>query len=347
MEAKSGLYGYEKVEILGQPTPFELLANISADMGVAIYCKRDDITPLASGGNKLRKLEYLVKDAMNKGATMLITEGGAQTNHGRLTAAAAAKFGLKCAIITQEKYPGEISANLLLDGMMDCPVYFTRDIVKGREALIRKYAAKGEKVYYIPMGGSNEIGMLGYVECARELEEQTKGTKAEGAPVYVTIGSMGTYMGLLIGFNDINSKHHVRGVNVLPYGTAGKEEESLRKALSDYYMRISAFYGAKASRPDPKVFDIDCAHVYGGYNKPSDVVRKAIYYMARREGIILDPCYTGKTFCGLLDDIRTGKIAKGSSVIFIHTGGLPGIYTGHHRVEFEKELMPYMRIEEV
>ncbi len=347
MKAEEKLYGYSKVDILQGPTPLELLANVSKDLGVNVYCKRDDLTPLAAGGNKLRKLEYLVKDALNKGATMLITEGGAQTNHGRLTAAAAAKFGLKCAIITQDRYPGEISANLLLDGMMGCPVYFTRDINKGREVLVRKYAAAGEKVYYIPMGGSNEIGMLGYVECAHELDKQSKGTKAEGAPVYVTIGSMGTYMGLLIGFGDIRSKHRVKGVSVLPYGTAGKEEASLRKALSDYYMRICAFYGAKADTPDPKVFDIDCAHVYGGYNKPSEEVRKAIYYMAHREGIILDPCYTGKTFCALLDDVRTGKLPKGSSVIFIHTGGLPGIYTGHHRVEFEKELMPFMRADEV
>lgn len=341
------LYGYDKVDILHGPTPLEKLENVSRDLGVNIYIKRDDITPLAAGGNKLRKLEYLVRDALNKGATMLITEGGAQTNHGRLTAAAAAKFGLKCAIITQDKYPGEISANLLLDGMMGCPVYFTRDLAKGRDALIKKYSAAGEKVYYIPMGGSNEIGMLGYVECAHEIEKQAKGTDLKEAPVYVTIGSMGTYMGLLIGFRDSGSKRRLKGVSVLPYGTAGKEAECLRRALADYYKRICAFYGAEVREPDPKVFDIDTAHIYGGYNKPSDTVRRAIYYLAGREGIILDPCYTGKTFCALLDDIRTGAVPKGSNVIFIHTGGLPGIYTGHHRTEFEKELMPYMRSDEV
>ena len=160
------LFGHEKVEILHLPTPLEHLNNVSEDLGINVYCKRDDLTNLATGGNKLRKLEYFLKDAQDKGATMLITEGGAQTNHGRLTAAVAAKFGLKCAIITADEYPGEISANLLLDGMLGCPVYFVKDMETGKRAVIDKYTAEGEKVYYVTMGGSNEIGMLGYVECA-------------------------------------------------------------------------------------------------------------------------------------------------------------------------------------
>ena len=132
------IFGHDKIEILHLPTPLEHLKNVSDDLGINVYCKRDDLTNLATGGNKLRKLEYFLKDAMDKGATMLITEGGAQTNHGRLTAAVAAKYGMKCAIITADEYPGEISANLLLDGMMGCPVYFVSEMETGRQAVIDK-----------------------------------------------------------------------------------------------------------------------------------------------------------------------------------------------------------------
>ena len=150
------LFGHEKIEILHLPTPLEHLANVSEDLGVNVWCKRDDLTNLATGGNKLRKLGYFLKDALDQGATMLITEGGAQTNHGRLTAAVAAKYGLKSAIITADGYPGEISANLLLDGMLGCNVHFVKNMETGRKKIIERYEAEGEKVYYVPMGGSNE-----------------------------------------------------------------------------------------------------------------------------------------------------------------------------------------------
>ena len=346
------ILGREKIEMLNLPTPLEYLKNVSADLGVNVYCKRDDLTSLATGGNKLRKLEFFMKDAMDKGATMLITEGGAQTNHGRLTAAAAAKYGMKCAIVTADKYPGEISANLILDGMMGCDVYFVSDMESGRQAVIDKYTAVGEKVYYVPMGGSNEIGMLGYVECAIELDRQAREMGIDDAVIYTTVGSMGTYLGLLIGLKECNSKMKLVGINVLPYSEdAGNEEEcetALREALWDYYNRIRVFYGDHASgwgfRPED--FVIETAHIHGAYNNAVEEVREVMYYLARKEAIIIDPCYTGKTFEAMVDHIRGGLIPQGSNVIFMHTGGLPGIYTKHHRVELEKELMPYMHIDE-
>ncbi len=339
------LFGHDKIEILHLPTPLEHLRNVSEDLGVNVYCKRDDLTNLATGGNKLRKLEYFLKDALDQGATMLITEGGAQTNHGRLTAAVATKYGLKSAIVTADEYPGEISANLLLDGMLGCNVHFVKDMETGRQKVIDKYTAEGEKVYYVPMGGSNELGILGYVECAMELDRQAKEQGIEGATVYVTIGSMATYVGLLIGLKECGSSLKLVGVNVLPYGEAGHEDEELLKALEAYCAKINEFYGRDfgITRDD---FVMTTAYIHGAYNNAVEEVRDVMYYLARKEAIIIDPCYTGKTFEAIVDRARSGEIAKGSDVIFMHTGGLPGIYTKHHRVELERELMPYMHVEE-
>ncbi|MBQ6456782.1 MAG: pyridoxal-phosphate dependent enzyme [Mogibacterium sp.] len=346
------LYGHGKIEILHLPTPLEHLKNVSEDLGVNVYCKRDDLTGLATGGNKLRKLEYFLKDAIDKGATVLITEGGAQTNHGRLTAAVAAKYGLKCAIITADQYPGEISANLLLDGMLGCDVYFVSDMEIGRQAVIDKYTSEGETVYYVPMGGSNEIGMLGYMECAAELDRQAREMGIPDAAVYVTVGSMGTYLGMLLGLIDCGSGLKLKGINVLPYAenTADDEanETELRNALWDYYCRVrdSLAGGKDVWGLKPEDFDFETTHIHGAYNNAVSEVRDTMYYLARKEAIIIDPCYTGKTFEAVVDDAKSGKLPQGSDVIFMHTGGLPGIYTKHHRIELEKELMPYMHIGE-
>lgn len=339
------LFGHDKIEILHLPTPVEHLKNVSEDLGIDVYCKRDDLTNLATGGNKLRKLEYFLKDAQDQGATMLITEGGAQTNHGRLTAAVAAKFGLKCAIVTADEFPGEISANLLLDGMLGCPVYFVSDMESGRQAVIDKYTAEGEKVYYVPMGGSNEIGMLGYVECGIELDRQAREMGIEDAEVYATVGSMGTYLGLVLGLKECGSSLGVTGINVLPYEGEGTSEENLRASLWEYYLKACECYG-KDFGLKPEDFKIVTAYTHGAYNNAVEEVRDVMYYLARKEAIIIDPCYTGKTFEAIVDGAKKGTIPAKSKVIFMHTGGLPGIYTKHHRVELEKELMPYMHIGE-
>ena len=346
------LYGHDKIDILHLPTPLEHLRNVSEDLGVDVYCKRDDLTGLATGGNKLRKLEYFLKDAIDKGATMLVTEGGAQTNHGRLTAAVAAKYGLKCAIITADEYPGEISANLLLDGMLGCPVYFVSDMENGKQAVLDKFAAEGEKVYYVPMGGSNEIGMLGYIECAAELDKQAREMGIPDANIYVTVGSMGTYLGMLLGLIDCGSSLKLTGINVLPYAEDTTDDdanlEALKSALWDYYCTAKEKLagGRDVWGLTPDDFVIETVHIHGAYNNAVSEVRDTMYYLARKEAIIIDPCYTGKTFEAVVDDAKSGKLPAGSAVIFMHTGGLPGIYTKHHRVELEKELMPYMHIGE-
>lgn len=333
------LLNHKKTPFLHLPTPLEYLPAISEDLGISFYIKRDDLTGIGMGGNKLRKLEYFLYDAQAKGATTLLTMGGAQTNHGRLTAAVAAKYGMNCIITSIDNYPGEVSANILLDRLMGCQVILKQS--DGRPAsqqydelnakVIADCEAKGESVYVIPIGGSNELGTLGYYECAMELTQQAEELSITQARVISTVGSMGTYMGLFCGLRNEHSPLSLTGISILPYA------DGSRQFAKKYFDRTKAFLNLDmdASEED---FHIEDAYIREGYNIPDARVREAIYTMARREAIILDPCYTGKAFAGVLDMAAEGKIKKGETIIFLHTGGQPGINTPAHRMEFEREL---------
>ena len=223
---------------------------------------------------------------------------------------------------------------------------------KALQAVIDKFTEEGEKVYYVPMGGSNEIGMLGYVECAMELDRQARELGIGDATVYVTVGSMGTYLGMLIGLKECRSDLKLAGINVLPYSDDAADEkandEALREALCDYYKNVCETFAGYSENWGITAddFNIMTHYIHGAYNNAVAEVREVMYYLARKEAIIIDPCYTGKTFEALVDGAKSGSIEKGSNVIFMHTGGLPGIYTKHHRVELERELMPYMHMDE-
>ena len=337
-------FGIKKLHLTDE-TPIEKLENISKELGVEFYIKRDDLTKYGCGGNKLRKLEYLMQDALDQEASMVLTVGGGQTNHGRLTAAVAAKLGLKCAILAIDNYPGELTANMLLDRLMGCELIIKSDdgtdeyeqLDRIVPEIIREYEAKGEKVYYIPMGGSNEIGALGYYDCAVEIDRQAREMGIEDARIFESVGSLGTYIGLFCGLKDIGSSLKLTGIAISPFG------DSKEKRIVEYFNQVKEKYGLSfdANRGD---FDIEKAYTRGGYNNLSDEVRKAIYYMAQKEAIILDPCYTGKGFAGILEMISEGKIKRGEKIIYIHTGGMPGIYTPHHREAFEEELIDGVRL---
>jgi len=338
--------GREKIHFLNTPTPLDRLDTLSQELGINFYMKRDDLTNYGTGGNKLRKLEYFIKDAKDKGATMLLTVGGAQTNHGRLTAAVAAKFGMKAAIVAVDAYPGEISANLLLDGIMGCPVYLVRDDgITGAKKLLddavakvtKEWEDKGEKVYYVPMGGSSELGILGYYDCAVEMAEQIKAQNLKNVHIIVTVGSMGTYMGLATGIANEHLPMKLTGISIMPY------KDDIKKHAADYYSRVQHAYDLPVDL-SPEDFDIITDYDCGAYNNPVESVREAIYYMGRSEGIIVDPCYTGKTFAGIIDLAKQGYFSPDETVIMIHTGGIPGIYTKHHRIQMELDLMDYIHV---
>lgn len=319
-------------------TPLEHLKNLSADLGINLYIKRDDLlADIGMGGNKLRKLEYLVAEAEEQGATTLLTYGGAQTNHGRLTAAAAAKRGLKSIIIAMDEHPEMLSANLLLDRLMGCEVYVVKpDGTPDQEArfaakLRAEREAKGEKIYEIPVGGSNVLGALGYMDCAAELYGQMQEQNIAHAKVVCGAGSLGTYLGLWTGMKLQNAPGEVVGIAISPF------LEAKEARIVEYFAQIKAAYNLDIA-PQRADFHIETGYVGGGYNVPDPNTRKALYQMASREAIILDPCYTGKAFAGLCSMITEGKIQKGETVVFLHTGGSPAIYTPFHRIEMEKEL---------
>lgn len=331
----------QKISFLNLPTPLQFLPGISEDLGIALYIKRDDLTDPGMGGNKLRKLEYYLYDATSKGATVLMTVGGAQTNHGRLTAAVAAKYGLKCAILAIDDYPGEVSSNLLLDRIMGAQVFMEKP-QKGvsyddqlNQLVVRvqdMYAADGETVYFIPMGGSGVVGIPGYYNCAMELSAQVKDMGISQSRLLVSVGSMGTYMGLFTGIQNEGLPLDLEGIAIAPF-----YKNPAHHALT-YYEQVRTCYNLQfvADLPD---FHIQNDYTFGGYNNPVKEVREAVYYMARKEGILLDPCYTGKTFAGLLDMVKKGEIVKGETVIFLHTGGQPGLNGPNHRKAMESELL--------
>lgn len=331
----------QKISFLNLPTPLQFLPRVSEDLGISLYIKRDDLTDPGMGGNKLRKLEYYLDDAKSQGATTLITVGGAQTNHGRLTAAVAAKFGFKCAIVAIDDYPGEISSNLLLDRIMGADVFLSQlkqdtpyDDQLDREVnrVRSQYEAAGETVYFIPMGGSGEVGIPGYYDCAVEIAKQAVDLKIPPCKLIVSVGSMGTYMGLFTGIKNEGLDLMLEGIAIAPFykDPAGHAQEYYEKVRSCYNLPASAALSDFRIRND---------YTFGGYNNPVKEVREAIYYLARKEGILLDPCYTGKSFAGLLDMVCNGEIAKGETVIFLHTGGQPGLNGPNHRQAMEAELL--------
>ncbi|MCQ2561535.1 MAG: D-cysteine desulfhydrase family protein [Clostridia bacterium] len=341
------ILGHEKVSFLHLPTPLEYMPSVSKDMGINFYVKRDDLTGFGTGGNKLRKLEYFLYEAQQQGATALVTVGGPQTNHGRLTAAVAAKFGMKCTIVAVGEYPGEISANILLDRIMGCEVYLvqqdgdaTEEELEARavKETMDKYIAQGDKPYFIPMGGSNALGCCGYYECAMEITKQCEEQGIENPRIICTVGSEGTYMGLFIGLKDTKSPVKLTGVAISP-----SHEPDAQARAKKYFDECKEYFGLDwdAAKED---FDITLKYHCGAYNNPVKEVREAIYYMGRKEGLIFDPCYTGKCFYGIREMVKNGEIKPGENIIFVHTGGVAGINGPAHRPLMQEELMDGMII---
>lgn len=331
----------QKLTLLDQyPTPLQYLSSLSQETFREIYIKRDDLTPLGGGGNKLRKLEYLMYDALLHGSTTIVTIGGIQTNHGRLTAAVAAKYGLKCIIVTTDEYDGEISANLLLDGLFGAHVVVKKNDGRDKDTqlsetvqhVINSQVQQGEQVYFIPFGGSDVLGLLGYYDCAAELDEQAKAGQIDTATVYVPVGSMGTYLGLYCGLKAVQSRLKLVGIAVKPVDET---------KLHEYFAEAKKEYGFTFDDSD---MHIETGYIRDGYNLPDARVRDAIRMMASHEGILLDPCYTGKMFASVLDMIRKKKIRLGQPMILMHTGGMPGLYTKAHRAAFEKELASCVQV---
>jgi L-cysteate sulfo-lyase len=319
---------FPRVRLGHLPTPLEAMPNLSKLLGGPnLYIKRDDCTGLSSGGNKTRKLEFLMADALQKGADTIITQGAVQSNHARQTAAAAAKLGLKCQILLENRtgsnaadYCG--SGNVLLDHIHGAP---TRSFPGGTDmnAAMEKVAdevrAKGGKPYVIVGGGSNAIGALGYVNCALELVAQANDMSLRIDHLVHATGSAGTQAGLVAGLEGLRSHIPVLGIGVR--AARAQQEENVYKlaCLTADHMDMPGCVARER-------VVANCDYVGAGYGIPTDGMIEAINIFARTEAILLDPVYSGKGMAGLIDLCRKGHFKKTDNVVFLHTGGSVALF---------------------
>jgi len=309
-------------------TPIEFLPRFTKALGGAeIYIKRDDLLGLTAGGNKTRKLEFLVAEALEQGADTLITCGAVQSNHCRLTLAAAVKEGLKCRLVLEERVPGsynqDASGNNFLFRLLGVEkvrvVSGGSDMMGEMQTLADEVAAEGRKAYIIPGGGSNAVGATGYAACAQEIISQLfeKGLSIDH--VVCASGSAGTHAGLVCGMYGTGSNIHVTGVNVSRKKNV--QEELVYNLVQDTASHI----GINSSIPREAVSCVD-EYVGPGYSLPTPEMVEAVGLMAQTEGILLDPVYTGKAMAGLIGLVRKGFFKKTDRVLFVHTGGSPALY---------------------
>ncbi|MBW2028606.1 MAG: D-cysteine desulfhydrase [Deltaproteobacteria bacterium] len=309
-------------------TPLERLSRLTEALGgPTIYMKRDDLLGLAAGGNKTRKLEFLVADALAQGADTLITCGAVQSNHCRLTLAAAAKEGLKCRLLLEERVPNSYNpktgGNNLLFHLMG--VEKTRvvpggsDMMKEMQVMAHEVAGEGRTAYVIPGGGSNPIGALGYVSCAEEILAQAFDMGINFDCVVCASGSAGTHAGLVTGFCGTNSGIPVVGINV------SRSKEAQEELVYNLVRETAVYLDLKGEISREAVLCF-ADYVGPGYSLPTPEMTEAVKLVARTEAILLDPVYTGKAMAGLIDLVRKGYFQKEQNVLFVHTGGSPALH---------------------
>tara|TARA_Y100000590_G_scaffold260099_1_gene292160 strand:+ start:769 stop:1749 length:981 start_codon:yes stop_codon:yes gene_type:complete len=311
---------FERIKLGHFPTPIEYLKNITKYLnGPNIFIKRDDCTGLATGGNKTRKLEFLMPDAIKKKAELVITVGAVQSNHARQTAAACALLGLKCLIILEQrlKNPPEAymkSGNVFLDKLFGaevkiCPI--GEDVSQYSEKLIKEIKSKGTNVYFIPGGGSNPIGALGYVECLNEIIKENN--KYNFTQIVHATGSAGTQAGLLAGKKYFDCNIPITGICV-----RHKKDIQVDKVYTEAKKTCEKLQCKTLEKSEVIVYD---EYIGPGYGEPTERMIEATNLLAKKEAILLDPVYTGKGFAGLIDLVRNKKFLKNDNILFIHTGG--------------------------
>ena len=319
---------FPRVRLFPAPTPLERLDNLTRTLdGPEIWIKRDDCTVVATGGNKVRKLEWLIGEAKAQGATHVVTQGAVQSNHVRQTAAVARKVGMTCTALLEHRvetndrdYLG--SGNVLLDKLFGCHIeYRAASLDMNAEAENKGAAlrAAGEQVYVIPGGGSNKVGALGYVSCAQELMQQADEIGLRIDRIVTATGSAGTHAGLLVGLEGINAHVPVLGIGVrLP---RDRQEENVHRLAQE----TAQYVGIGAGVPRQAVV-ANCDYVGAGYGIPTEAMRDAVQMLAQQEGILLDPVYSGKAMAGMIDLIRKRVLPKNETVVFLHTGGAVGLF---------------------
>ena len=324
---------FPRVRLAHLPTPLEPAPRLSEALGVEVWIKRDDCTGLAGGGNKTRKLEFLLGEAMEQGADTLVTQGAVQSNHVRQTAAAAASHGLKCEIVLEERTGSTATdytrnGNVLLDRLFGAAIRRVpggSDMAGELEITAADVRARGGRPYVIPGGGSNPVGALGYADCAREIVVQADELDMQIDRIVTATGSAGTHAGLVAGLAVMGADIPVLGIGVR--APKAKQEENVLKLARE----TAALLGRPDAVSDAMVV-ADCDYVGAGYGLIDQGVADALMLAARTDGIVLDPVYTGKAMKGLIALARAGRF-ENETIVFVHTGGAQGLFGYHGELE--------------
>lgn len=342
VNARGLLNGMAKVQLGFFPTPFYRLNRLSEDLGVNLFIKRDDFTGMnLFGGNKIRKLQYLMGDAVAKGCEYVFTFGATQSNHAMQTVAACRRCGLKpvlylVAIVEPDER--NLRSNLLLDKIMGAEIHVVNiepgeSEEEAEERSLRmagehmeKLEAEGHRCYEVPMGGASPVGSVGFVEGYVEFVEQALEMKVDPDYIFHGTGTGGTLAGLIAGKVLTDDDVKIISIHV------SWKDEGYPQRVRELANRSLEVLGAEVKVDDCKDIHTDLNFYQPGYELPNDMAKEAILLMARREGLLIDPVYTGKAFAGMLDYIRNGKVAQGSNVVFWHTGGATALFA-------EKEIL--------
>lgn len=328
MDLQQQLAQFPRLDLVGSATPLEKLSRLSDYLGRGIYIKRDDVTPMAMGGNKLRKLEFLAADAVRQGADTLVTAGAIQSNHVRQTAAVAAKLGLQCVALLENPIDTK-AENYLTNGNRLLLDLFNVEVVMCDALhdpqvqladLATRLEAQGFRPYVIPIGGSNALGSLGYVQCALEIAAQSRDVSFSS--IVVASGSAGTHAGLAVGLQQLLPQSELIGVTV-----SRKVIDQLPK-VEQLQKAVACSLDIDALAPIT-LWDDYFAPQYG---MPNDEGMAAVKLLAQQEGVLLDPVYTGKAMAGLIDGISQKRFRDEGPILFVHTGGAPALFAYHPQV---------------
>jgi len=328
---------YPRVRLAHLPTPLEHLPRLSDYLGgPQIWIKRDDCTGLATGGNKTRKLEFSMGDAVARGADTIVTVGAVQSNHVRQTAAAASRLGMRCEILLEHRVTDASDAylnsgNVLLDRMFGATLHefpAGADFDAEMQTIADRVTADGNRPYIVPGGASNEVGALGYANCALELVQQANERQLAIGHVITATGSAGTQAGMIVGLKALNSGIPLLGINV----SIGKDAQEQK--VFDLACETAVHLGAPGivAREDV-VANGD--YVGPGYGQRTDEMNEALMLFARLEGLLLDPVYSGKAAAGLIDLVRGGRFETAGDIVFLHTGGAVALFAYADQLDFD------------
>lgn len=322
------LAGFPRIPLAHLPTPLEILPRLSEHLGgPEIWVKRDDCTGLATGGNKTRKLEFSMGEAQERGADTIVTVGAVQSNHVRQTAAAACKLGMKCEVLLEHRVsnPTELyrtSGNVLLDRIFGANLreYAAgTDFDAAMEEVAGEVRAAGGSPYVVPGGASNAVGALGYVGCGEEFLRQCDEQDVTFDHIVTATGSAGTHAGLAVGLRGSGSDLPILGIGV----NAPKDVQEER------VYKLAEETAELVEKPGCVVREdiiADCNYIGPGYGQPTDGMNEAVLMLARTEGLLFDPVYSGKALAGMIDYIRQGRFDSSQRIVFLHTGGAAGLF---------------------